>query len=59
MKVCRELSEFQIICKILDEYVGINKDESWYLKNVERENDWEGYISGKWMKKEYKKECKR
>jgi len=57
MKVCRELSEFQIICKILDECVGINKDESWYLKNVDRENDWEGYISGKWMKKEYKKVC--
>ena len=50
-----KLSEFQKISKIFDEYRYIYKEDNWYLKNVDRESNWEDYKSGKLYKDEYKK----
>lgn len=47
---------------MFDEREGIFRSEDWYLNNIEKDSDWEGYISGnwkgykngKWIKKESK-----
>ena len=56
------LSEYQSISRLFDEREGIFRSEDWYLNNIEKDCDWEGYISGnwkgfkngKWIKKEIK-----